>query len=103
MRTQVAKTAPIFSSQLMYDSGFGVLRACDVPGVLLECSFFSDPEEEKRLVDAGYNLREAYAVYVGLCEWAYCGRPTQPTPTLASWNDKITLTTTLDEGLPSWW
>jgi N-acetylmuramoyl-L-alanine amidase len=103
MRTQVAKTSPIFSSQLMYDGGFGVLRQCDVPGVLLECSFFSDREEEKRLVDAGYNLREAYAIYVGLCEWAYCGRPTQTTPVVSASGDKATLTTTLDEGLPSWW
>ena len=103
MRTQVAKTSPIFSSQLMYASGFGVLRACNVPAVLLECSFFSMPEEEQRLRDAGYNLREAYAVYVGLCEWAYCGRPTQTMPVVNSAGDDVTLTTTLDEGLPAWW
>jgi N-acetylmuramoyl-L-alanine amidase len=103
MRTQVAKTSPIFSSQLMYEGGFGVLRQCDVPAVLLECSFFSDREEEKRLIDAGYNLRQAYAIYVGLCEWAYCGRPTQSTPTLAINGETVTLSTTLDEGLPSWW
>ena len=104
-RTQVAKTSPVFSSQLMYASGFGVLRATNMPAVLLECSFFSDPDEEKRLKDAGYNLRQAYAIYVGLCEWAYCGRPTQTMPivTTAGGGDKITLTTTLDEGLPAWW
>ena len=99
MRTEVAKTSPIFSSQLMYDSGFGVLRACHVPAVLCECSFFSVPEEEQRLRDAGYNLREAHAIYVGLCEWVYCGRPTQTTPVVE--NQKIT--TALDEGLPNWW
>jgi N-acetylmuramoyl-L-alanine amidase len=103
MRTQVAKTSPIFSSQLMYDGGFGVLRACNVPGVLLECSFYSDPVEEQRLRDAGYNLREAYAIYVGLCEWAYCGRPTQTTPVVSGIGSDMQLTTTLDEGLPNWW
>jgi N-acetylmuramoyl-L-alanine amidase len=103
-RTQVAKTSPIFSSQLMYASGFGVLRATNMPAVLLECSFFSDPDEEQRLKDAGYNLRQAYAIYVGLCEWAYCGRPTQATPVVTTDpDDKVVLATTLDEGLPAWW
>lgn len=103
MRTQVAKTSPIFSSQLMYDSGFGVLRACDMPAVLCECSFYTDPVEEQRLRDAGYNLREAYAIYVGLCEWAYCGRPTQSTPKVTSAGGELRVSTTLDEGLPRWW
>lgn len=103
MRTQIARGAPIFSSQLMYDSGFGVLRACHVPAVLCECSFFSDPEEEQRLRDAGYNLREAYGIYTGLCEWAYCGRPTQTTPTVSGSGSELVLTTTLDEGIPNWW
>ena len=109
MRTQVAKTSPIFSSQLMYSSGFGVLRACQVPAVLCECSFFSDPAEAERLRDPVYNLREAYAIYTGLCEWAYCGRPTQTPPTLsrdtsaAGGGDQWLLKTTLDEGLPAWW
>jgi N-acetylmuramoyl-L-alanine amidase len=80
MRTQVAKTSPVLSSHLMYPSGFGVLRTCQVPAILCECSFFSDPAEEQRLRDAAYNLREAYGIYEGLCEYAYCGRPTQSTP-----------------------
>ncbi len=103
MRTQIARGAPIYSSQLMYDSGFGVLRACHVPAVLCECSFFSDPDEEQRLRDAGYNLREAYAIYTGLCEWAYCGRPTQTTPSVSGSGSELVLTTTLDEGIPNWW
>src|SRR6185369_11696804 len=80
MRTQADKSSPIFSSQLMYNSGFGVLRACNMPAVLCECSFYTGPTEEQRLRDAGYNLREAYAIYVGLCEWAQSGRPTQSPP-----------------------
>src|SRR5439155_11352285 len=46
-----------------------------------------------------YNLREAYGIYVGLCEYAYCGRPTQTTPIVR--DEQIT--TTLSEGLPNWW
>lgn len=103
-RTQVAVTSPIFSSQLMYASGFGVLRQVKMPGVLCECSFMSSPPEEDRLRDATYNLREAYGIYMGLCEWAYCGRPTQSLPKVAKAADGTwQLTTTLDEGLPQWW
>jgi N-acetylmuramoyl-L-alanine amidase len=99
MQTQVAKTAPVLSSHLMYSSGFGVLRWCEVPAILCECSFFTSPPEEARLGDASYNLREAYGIYEGLCEWAYCGRPTQSTPVV----DGLKVTTTLNDGLPGWW
>ena len=104
MHTKVGITSPIFSSQLMYNSGFGVLRACKVPAVLCECSFMTNPDEENRLRDAKYNLREAYAIYLGLCEWAYAGRPTQTTPIISAKNgEKMQISTTLDEGLPPWW
>ncbi len=99
MHTQVARSAPVLSSHLMYASGFGVLRTCQVPAILCECSFFTAPVEEQRLKDASYNLREAYGIYEGLCEWAYCGRPTQTTPYV----EELKLTTTLDDGLPGWW
>lgn len=110
LRTEVAKTSPLLSDQLMYGGGFGVLRACEVPGILLECSFFSNPAEEQRLRDAGYNLRTAYAVYEGLCEYAYGGRPTQ---TVQLDRDTVigkteaglmtALVFDLDDGLPDWW
>jgi N-acetylmuramoyl-L-alanine amidase len=103
LRTEAGVTAPLFSDQLMYPGGFGVLRACDVPCFLCESSFYSNPTEEARLADAGYNLREAYAIYTGLCEWAQCGRPTQSTPVVSSSESKLKLETTLSEGLPDWW
>ena len=103
MRTDVARTSPILSSQLMYAGGFAVLRACQVPAILLECSFYTNPAEEQRLRDAGYNLREAYAVYVGLCEYAYGGRPTQSAPVATASGSTVRVTTTLAEGLPAWW
>lgn len=111
MRTEVAKTSPLLSDQLMYPGGFGVLRACEVPGILLECSFYTHPDEEQRLRDAGYNLREAYAIYEGLCEWAYGGRPTQTIPrctVLLSERDGkkswlFYMETHISAGLPPWW
>ena len=104
IRTDAGRTSPVLSSHLMYPGGFGVLRACKVPAILLECSFYTNPPEEQRLRDAGYNLREAYAVYRGLCEYAYGGRPTQSKPAVAAGDgSQVTLVTTLSEGLPAWW
>ncbi|MCS7034908.1 MAG: N-acetylmuramoyl-L-alanine amidase, partial [Phycisphaerae bacterium] len=106
LRTDVGRTSPLLSDQLMYPGGFGVLRACHVPGILLECSFYTHPEEEQRLRDAGYNLRAAYAIYEGLCEWAYGGRPTQTTPALQfnkAAGNALDLSCVLSEALPAWW
>ena len=115
LRTDVGLTGLLMSDQQMYESGFAVLRHAEVPAVLLESSFFTQPEEEQRLRDARYNLREAYAIYEGLCELAYGGRPTQSTPRPletrgddaaadASSQPAVTFTTTLDDGLPvGWW
>src|SRR5205085_1813817 len=58
---------------------------------------------EQRLRDASYNLREAYAIYCGLCEYAYEGRPTQTPPEVRVENGNVRVTTTLSEGLPVWW
>jgi N-acetylmuramoyl-L-alanine amidase len=103
IRTDVGRTSPVLSSHLMYAGGFGVLRACNVPAILCECSFYTNRPEEQRLRDAGYNLREAYGIYRGLCEYAYGGRPTQSMPVALADSSNVKLTTTLDEGLPTWW
>lgn len=104
MRTNVAHTSPLMSDQLMYGSGFGVLRQCNVPALLLESSFFTNLEEEQRLRDADYNLREAYAVYLALCEYAYGGRPTQSLPTVERNGNTLRISTVLDDGLDKgWW
>jgi N-acetylmuramoyl-L-alanine amidase len=104
MRTNVGVSGPLYSDFLMFPGwGFGVLRACKVPAVLCECSFYTNPEEEQRLRDAGYNLREAYAIYAALCEYAYEGRPTQSVPNVEVNDSTVTLTMALDEGLPGWW
>ncbi len=43
--------------------GAAVLRGSyGIPGVISEASFFTDPAEERRLLDEGYNRREAEAL-----------------------------------------
>jgi N-acetylmuramoyl-L-alanine amidase len=102
LRTDVGYTARLMSDFQMFRSGFGVLRAAKVPAMLLESSFHSNPQEEQRLDDARHNLREAYAIYEGLCEWARGGVPTQ-TVMLSPQEDRVQLQVKLDTGLPAWW
>ena len=55
--------------------GFAVLRQAEVPAVLTEASFHSNPREERRLRDPVYNRREAYGLFLGLARWAQAGLP----------------------------
>ncbi len=104
LRTEVGRVSPVLSDQLIYKNGFGVLRRCEVPAVLLESSFHSNPEEEQRLRDPHYNLAEAYAIYRGLCEYAWLGRPTQSTPVVQVEGDWLAITSRVNDGLPTgWW
>lgn len=100
---EVGKTSILMSDQQMYRTGFAVLRHAEVPAFLIESSFFTHPQEEQRLRDAAYNLREAWAIYLGLVEYAYGGRPTQSLPVVTREGDELVVTSTLSEGLPGWW
>ncbi len=100
---ETGKTSPMMNDKQMYAGGFGVLRQSRVPAILTEASFFSHLEEEQRLADPGYLVREAYGLYVALCELAYGGRPTQSLPVVSVSGGRATVTTTLGDGLPGWW
>jgi N-acetylmuramoyl-L-alanine amidase len=65
----------LYSDQLIYPDGFGLLRHTKIPAILLESSYFSNPEEEKRLTDKNYNKREAYGIFIGLCRYVSGGFP----------------------------
>jgi N-acetylmuramoyl-L-alanine amidase len=47
-------------------AGFAVLKAPDVPSILVETAFISNPEEEKRLKDSAYQDRLANAILGGI-------------------------------------
>ena len=47
-------------------AGFAVLKAPDIPSILVETAFISNPEEEKRLKDAGYQDKMANALFQGI-------------------------------------
>ena len=47
-------------------AGFAVLKAPDIPSILVETAFISNPEEEKRLADDAYQERLALAILKGI-------------------------------------
>jgi len=47
-------------------AGFAVLKAPDIPSILIETAFISNPEEEKRLNDDAYQDQLAMAILRGL-------------------------------------
>lgn len=47
-------------------AGFAVLKAPDIPSVLVETAFISNPEEERRLNDDGYQDKMANAITRGI-------------------------------------
>ena len=47
-------------------AGFAVLKAPDIPSILVETAFISNPEEERRLNDDGYQDKIAEAIMKGL-------------------------------------
>jgi N-acetylmuramoyl-L-alanine amidase len=47
-------------------AGFAVLKAPDIPSILVETAFISNPEEEKRLKDSAYQDKIAQAILGGV-------------------------------------
>ena len=47
-------------------AGFAVLRAPDMPSILVETAFISNPKEEQRLADPDYQRKVAQAVFGGV-------------------------------------
>jgi N-acetylmuramoyl-L-alanine amidase len=47
-------------------AGFAVLKAPDIPSILVETAFISNPEEERRLADENYQDKMAQAILKGI-------------------------------------
>jgi N-acetylmuramoyl-L-alanine amidase len=46
--------------------GFAVLKAPDIPSILVETAFISNPDEERRLTDVAYQEKIAHAILRGI-------------------------------------
>jgi N-acetylmuramoyl-L-alanine amidase len=60
-------------------ASFAVLKAPDVPSILVETAFISNPEEEKRLNDERYQDRLARAILEGIKDYV-AKHPPRPAP-----------------------
>jgi N-acetylmuramoyl-L-alanine amidase len=63
-------------------AGFAVLKAPDVPSILVETAFISNPEEEKRLADQHYQEKLARAILAGIKRY-FAKNPPRPHGPLA--------------------
>ena len=50
-------------------AGFIVLKSPDVPSILVETGFISNPEEARKLATPGYRQRMARAIHSGIVHW----------------------------------
>ncbi len=64
-------------------AGFAVLKAPDIPSILVETAFISNPEEEKKLNDEDYQEKLAQALLRGIKQY-FARNPPLGRPVLAS-------------------
>ena len=64
-------------------AGFAVLKAPDIPSILVETAFISNPDEEKRLTDEAYQDKMAQAILKGIKRY-FSRNPPLSRATLAS-------------------
>lgn len=60
-------------------AGFAVLKAPDIPSILVETAFISNPEEERRLNDNAYQDKMAEAILRGIRRYFDANPPTPRT------------------------
>ena len=65
---QIGGFAPLHKGKVE-QAGFAVLKAPDVPSILVETAFISNPQEESKLNDDGYQDRIADAILKGIKDY----------------------------------
>ena len=60
-------------------AGFAVLKSPDIPSILIETAFISNPEEEKRLKDEAYQNKLVDAIVAGIRDYFEQNPLTSPT------------------------
>ena len=63
-------------------AGFAVLKSPDIPSILVETGFISNPAESKLLSTSAYQKKMARAIHAGIREW-FLAHP--PSGTLIAW------------------
>jgi N-acetylmuramoyl-L-alanine amidase len=63
-------------------AGFAVLKSPDIPSILVETGFISNPAESKKLASRSYQQKMARAIHAGIKQW-FLAHP--PSGTLVAW------------------
>ncbi|MEM6581105.1 MAG: N-acetylmuramoyl-L-alanine amidase [Pseudomonadota bacterium] len=63
-------------------AGFAVLKSPDIPSILVETGFISNPGESKKLATRSYQQKMARAIHAGIRQW-FLAHP--PSGTLIAW------------------
>jgi N-acetylmuramoyl-L-alanine amidase len=63
-------------------AGFAVLKSPDIPSILVETGFISNPQEASLLATSGYQKKMAASIHRGIREW-FKAHP--PSGTLIAW------------------
>ena len=63
-------------------AGFAVLKSPDIPSILVETGFISNPGESKKLATSSYQKKMARAIHRGIRDW-FLAHP--PSGTLLAW------------------
>lgn len=63
-------------------AGFAVLKSPDIPSILVETGFISNPAEANKLANRGYQKKMALAIHSGIKNW-FLAHP--PSGTLIAW------------------
>lgn len=78
---EVDKIAKLHKRQVE-QAGFAVLKSPDIPSILVETGFISNPGEARKLADASYQSKMAAAIQRGIEAW-FSSHP--PPGTLLAW------------------
>jgi len=75
--SETPRAGGLMSDALMYETGFAVLRHLpeDVPGCLVETTYYSNLAMERKLRDIEFNRREAWGMFSGIAKYVYYGIP----------------------------
>jgi N-acetylmuramoyl-L-alanine amidase len=79
---ELKRVGPVHHARVR-QAGFMVLKAPDIPSVLVEIAFISNPTEEKKLRTASFQQRLAEGIYKGLKRFV-ARLPEEPMPAVAA-------------------
>ena len=71
--------------QRVEQAGFAVLKSPDIPSILVETGFISNPGEAKKLGTSSYQKKMARAIHRGIRDW-FLAHP--PSGTLIAWQNQ---------------